>query len=404
MPESIKLDAVWSRLMQKRIKLRLWRSGKRQEARATSIFVSEQSGADCLVLEKDTYTHLLNSLDASSQKTCDDDTARRNGSDVGTVDIESIRLSDLTSVATIGVGGFGRVELVRARNENTRSFALKKMKKHYIVEMRQQEHIMNEKRIMSEANNNFIARLYKTYKDDKYMYMLLEACLGGELWSVLRDRGCFDENTTRFYTGCVVEAFSYLHSRGIVYRDLKPENLLLDNNGYIKLVDFGFAKKIGLGRKTWTFCGTPEYVAPEIILNRGHDTAADLWSLGILIFELIEGTPPFSGTDPMKTYSLVLKGIGGADFSKRTSKNAQHLVKKLCKNEPSDRLGYGSIKDIQKHKWYEGFSFEALRNRTLRPPIIPQVKSILDASNFDSYPADESGTPPDDLSGWDKDF
>jgi len=202
----------------------------------------------------------------------------------------------------------------------------------------------------------------------------------------------------------VVEAFSYLHARGIVYRDLKPENLLLDNNGYVKLVDFGFAKKIGLGRKTWTFCGTPEYVAPEIILNRGHDLSSDLWSLGILMYELLTGSPPFSGSDPMKTYSLILKGISGVEFSRRIGKNAQTIIKKLCRNEPSERLGYGAVKDIQKHKWFEGFNWEALRKRTLKPPIIPQVKSCLDSSNFDSYPADESGTPPDDLSGWDKDF
>ena len=117
---------------------------------------------------------------------------------------------------------------------------------------------MNEKRIMRSANSAFIVKLYKTFKDRKYLYMLLESCLGGELWAILRDRVYFDDATTRFYTCCVVEAFHYLHSRGIIYRDLKPENLLLDARGYVKLVDFGFAKVIGPGRKTWTFCGTPE--------------------------------------------------------------------------------------------------------------------------------------------------
>ena len=124
----------------------------------------------------------------------------------------------------------------------------------------------------------------------------MEVCLGGEVWTLLRDRGHFPEQMTKFIIGCVVEALQYLHDRGIIYRDLKPENLLFDKDGYIKLTDFGFAKQVGFGgTKTWTFCGTPEYVAPEIILNRGHDYAADYWSMGILIFELLTGTPPFQG-------------------------------------------------------------------------------------------------------------
>ncbi|KAL1459722.1 hypothetical protein WDU94_011678 [Cyamophila willieti] len=120
--------------------------------------------------------------------------------------------------------------------------------------------------------------------------MLLEACLGGEVWTILRERTCFDDNAASFITACVIEALEYLHTRGIVFRDLKPENLLLDHRGYVKLVDFGFSKHLGhSGCKTWTFCGTPEYVAPEIIKNRGHDRAVDYWALGILMHELLTG-------------------------------------------------------------------------------------------------------------------
>lgn len=135
----------------------------------------------------------------------------------------------------------------------------------------------------------FSSRLYKTFRDDRYIYMLLEACLGGEVWSILRDYKCFDEYTTKFIVACVVEAFQYLHSKGIVYRDLKPENLLLDARGYVKLVDFGFAKEVGVDNKTWSFCGTPAYLAPEMITKDGHSKAVDYWALGILTHELLTG-------------------------------------------------------------------------------------------------------------------
>jgi len=181
---------------------------------------------------------------------------------------------------------------------------------------------------------------------------------------------------------------------------------LLDSAGYVKLVDFGFAKHIGPGRKTWTFCGTPEYVAPEIILNRGHDLSADYWSLGILMFELLTGSPPFSGPDPMRTYNIILKGIDVIEFPKKISRSAQNLIKKLCRDNPGERLGYlrGGLKDIKSHRWFEGFDWEGLQKRTMIPPIIPNVRGPTDTSNFDHFPPNQEDAPPDDLSGWDEDF
>uniref|UniRef100_A0AAR5PBY1 cGMP-dependent protein kinase n=1 Tax=Dendroctonus ponderosae TaxID=77166 RepID=A0AAR5PBY1_DENPD len=372
------------------------------DLRTANIIVDDPEGVTCLVIDRDTYLQLISNLDEVRTKYVDDIDDRRRLNE----EYSPVRLEDLSILTTLGVGGFGRVELVQITGQSNKSYALKQMKKSQIVETRQQQHIMSEKEIMGEANCDFIVKLYKTFKDAKYLYMLMESCLGGELWTVLRDKGYFDDTTTRFYTACVVQAFDYLHSRNIIYRDLKPENLLLDSKGYVKLVDFGFAKKLQAGRKTWTFCGTPEYVAPEVILNKGHDISADYWSLGVLMFELLTGTPPFNGSDPMKTYNVILKGIDAIDFPKNITRNATALIKKLCRDNPAERLGYqkGGISDIQKHKWFDGFNWEGLVNRTLPPPIMPKIRSVTDSSNFDPYPPDEGGLPPDDMSGWDSNF
>ncbi|KRG03319.1 cGMP-dependent protein kinase, isozyme 2 forms cD5/T2 isoform X3 [Drosophila mojavensis] len=373
------------------------------DLRTANIICESPEGVSCLVIDRETFNQLISSLDEIKHRYDDEGAMERRKINE---EFRDINLTDLRVIATLGVGGFGRVELVQVNGDNSRSFALKQMKKSQIVETRQQQHIMSEKEIMGEANCQFIVKLFKTFKDKKYLYMLMESCLGGELWTILRDKGNFDDATTRFYTACVVEAFDYLHSRNIIYRDLKPENLLLDEKGYVKLVDFGFAKKLQTGRKTWTFCGTPEYVAPEVILNRGHDISADYWSLGVLMFELLTGTPPFTGSDPMRTYNIILKGIDAIEFPRNITRNASNLIKKLCRDNPAERLGYqrGGISEIQKHKWFDGFYWWGLQNRSLEPPIKPSVKSVVDTANFDEYPPDPEGPPPDDVSGWDKDF
>uniref|UniRef100_A0A8C8BPH2 cGMP-dependent protein kinase n=1 Tax=Oncorhynchus tshawytscha TaxID=74940 RepID=A0A8C8BPH2_ONCTS len=311
----------------------------------------------------------------------------------------NLNLVDFNIIDTLGVGGFGRVELVQLKSDEVKTFAMKILKKRHIVDTRQQEHIRSEKLIMQEAHSDFIVRSVRCVPVKNVSYFK-------EVIVTSFSRGSFEDSTTRFYTACVVEAFAYLHSKGIIYRDLKPENLILDHKGYAKLVDFGFAKKIEFGKKTWTFCGTPEYVAPEIILNKGHDISADYWSLGILMFELLTGSPPFSGPDPMKTYNIILRGIDMIEFPKKITKNAANLIKKLCRDNPSERLGNlkNGVKDIQKHKWFEGFNWEGLRKGTLTPPIIPNVISPMDTSNFDNFPEDKEEPPPDDNSGWDNDF
>ncbi|XP_071952421.1 cGMP-dependent protein kinase 1-like [Antedon mediterranea] len=379
----------------------------------TANVIADKGGCECLVIDRMSFNELLGQLQEIQDKDYGDE-ERGASSHVSLAsssenlhekdEYANIKLNDLEDIATLGLGGFGRVELVQNINDK-KTFALKCLKKSHIVNTRQQDHVYSEKNIMNSCKSPFIAKLYKTFKDAKYIYMLVEACLGGELWTILRDRSYFDDSIARFYTGCVIEAFSYLHGKGIIYRDLKPENLLLDSRGYCKLVDFGFSKKIGFGRKTWTFCGTPEYVAPEIVLNKGHDLSADYWSLGILIYELLTGSPPFSGSDPMKIYTMILKGIDMVEFPKKISKTSGILIKRLCRDNPSERIGYqkNGIEDIRKHKWFQGFDWEGLKSQKVKPPIIPKLRSNTDASNFDHFPKDDD-IPPNELSGWDDAF
>ncbi|KAA0194128.1 cGMP-dependent protein kinase [Fasciolopsis buskii] len=449
---------------------------KREQTRTANIIASEPDGATCLALDYESYHQLIGDLEIFSKQYSD---AKIPESIAAKVDQEfaNLKLEDLITVGTLGVGGFGRVVLftkgtqfyeilypvclsvhsqtnkVKIKKDDSRSFALKRMKKHHIVQTRQQEHVLNERNILFETQSEFVVRrfsflfsyhgrLWRTFKDEKYVYMLLDACLGGELWTLLRDQYFFTESTTQFYVACVVEALDYLHKRNIIFRDLKPENLILDTDGYCKLTDFGFSKKLPTATKTWTFCGTPEYMAPEIILNKGHDQAVDFWSLGILIYELLTGLPPFDSPDAMRTYSLILKGIEAIGFPPRIPRNAQNLIRKLCRyvslrpiqivnkfkksiichsnlselnkraflplfsrDNPSERLGYskGGIRETELHVWFEGFDWIGLQKRSLKAPHQRSVQSPSDLRHFDKCPEDKE-VPPDELSGWDANF
>uniref|UniRef100_A0AAA9SK35 cGMP-dependent protein kinase n=8 Tax=Pecora TaxID=35500 RepID=A0AAA9SK35_BOVIN len=400
-----------------------------EDVRSANI-IAEENDVACLVIDRETFNQTVGTFE-ELQKYLEGYVANLNRDDEKrhakrsmsswklskALSLEMIQLKEkvarfsssspfqnLEIIATLGVGGFGRVELVKVKNENV-AFAMKCIRKKHIVDTKQQEHVYSEKKILEELCSPFIVKLYRTFKDNKYVYMLLEACLGGELWSILRDRGSFDEPTSKFCVACVTEAFDYLHRLGIIYRDLKPENLILDAEGYLKLVDFGFAKKIGSGQKTWTFCGTPEYVAPEVILNKGHDFSVDFWSLGILVYELLTGNPPFSGIDQMMTYNLILKGIEKMDFPRKITRRPEDLIRRLCRQNPTERLGNlkNGINDIKKHRWLNGFNWEGLKARNLPSPLQRELSGPTDHSYFDKYPP-ERGVPPDELSGWDKDF
>merc|ERR1711997_1161445 len=315
-----------------------------EEVRTANIVADDAEGGKCLVIDRDSFSQMIANLDDIKKRYIDLPERKK----VIHEEFKTLKLSDLRIIATLGVGGFGRVELVMiAGDTKQRSYALKQMKKSQIVETRQQQHIMSEKEIMEESDCHFIVKLFKTFKDRKYLYMLMESCLGGELWTILRDRGNFDDSTTRFYTSCVVEAFDYMHSRGIVYRDLKPENLVLDDRGYLKVTDFGFAKVVE--DRTFTLCGTPDYLAPEIVTGQGHGKGVDWWTLGILIYEMLASFPPFFDDEPIETYRKIIKCR--LKFPRYFSHEAKELIKSLLRAKPTKRLGVirGGARNIRKH-------------------------------------------------------
>ncbi|XP_063079008.1 cGMP-dependent protein kinase 1 [Engraulis encrasicolus] len=325
----------------------------------------------------------------------------------------SLRLKELVPVyyqegryqgdpVTLGVGGFGRVELVTTGNHG-KYYAVKKVSKKYIVAKRQEAHMLFEKKILQLIQCDFIVKMHAAFKDSRYIYMVMEFCQGGEIWTKLKEVGRFDEPVAVFVTACVVEAFAYLHKKSIMYRDLKPENLLLDTRGYIKLVDFGFAKELTRGAKTYSFCGTPEYMAPEIIQNQGHDYAADFWSLGVLVYELLMGSPPFSSSEPQKIYSKILDGV--LKYPPFMSEAARSLISKLCRPRPGQRLGNtkNGIKDVRNHRWFSMVNWHKLRLGQMEAPTIRLIRKGPCYINFDRFPHDKTQAE-EELSGWDKDF
>lgn len=376
---------------------------------------ADAPGVECLTLDRNEFIEYLGGLDTWVIREGDTITSTITAPpstpatpDIKQTEYSHIKLKDLERVKTLGVGGFGRVELVKHKKEKL-VFALKYLKKIDMVEQQQKEHAFNEKEIQMSCNSIFIVRLYKTFKDSKYLYLLLESCLGGDLWTLLQKQKsrCFEEGAARFLAGCVLEALAFLHKQDYVYRDLKPENLLLDNDGYVKLTDFGFAKRLGLRGKTFTFAGTPEYVAPEIVLNRGHDRAVDYWAFGIFVFELLVGRTPFRTNDAshMRTYNFILSGIDNITFPARVPKSAQNLIKRLCRPKPTDRLGCqrNGPQDIRNHKWFQGFEWEKLQAKKMKAPFVPKLKSITDTQYFDQFEEDKD-IPVDETSGWDDAF
>ncbi|OCF32179.1 AGC/PKA protein kinase [Kwoniella heveanensis BCC8398] len=336
-----------------------------------------------------------------------------------------VRLEDWEIVETLGTGTFGRVLLVRQRpsyrptpyhpifphlfqsldplspspsvtqqsDNGLPHFAMKVLKKSEIVRLKQVEHINSERMILERVRHPFVVELYATYQDQLNVYMLLSYIPGGELFSHLRRAGRFSADVTRFYLASIVMAIEYLHSHDIIYRDLKPENLLLDRHGYLRIADFGFAKIVE--DRTFTLCGTPEYLAPEIVLSQGHGKAVDWWALGILAFEMLAGYPPFFDDHPLGIYEKILRG--DIAFPSHIDPYAKDLIRGLLTADRSKRLGNlrGGARDVMNHAWFAGVDWRTLERKEIGAPIVPRVASMGDSQNFQRYPPPR----PHDLPG-----
>merc|ERR1712059_177117 len=215
--------------------------------------------------------------------------------------------------------------------------------------------------ILERVRHPFLVELLWSHQDSSFLYMLFPYVVGGELFTYLRRAGKFSPSSVLFYSAEIVSALDYLHSMGVIYRDLKPENLLLDGEGHLKIIDFGLAKLVM--DETWTVCGTPEYLAPEIIQGDGHTKAVDWWALGVLIYEMLSGYPP--SLDPL----------------------ARNLASRLLVQNTNKRLGNlrNGAQDIKKHRFFKTIDWEEVSRKKLQPPVVPKVEFDGDTRNFVEY-------------------
>jgi len=302
----------------------------------------------------------------------------------------SVNLEDIKKHRMLGMGAFGKVWLCSTKEGNV-PYALKTINKRQLIEANQVKGVIREKQIMSCIDHHFILGLVGAFQDDRNLYLLLPLFQGGELFNVIHTdkRDGVSNEASLFYGACILEALGYLHARNIVYRDMKPENALIDEKGYCIMIDLGFAKIVT--DKTYTLCGTPEYLAPEIIMSKGHNKAVDYWSFGVLVYEMLVGRSPFFtyGTDQVSLFKRIVM----VKYSCPSSVNdaAKDLIKKLLTRRQASRLGNLSrgYLDVKEHEWFKSLDFEKLNNRELKSPWVPKVKNPLDSSYFSDFSREE---------------
>lgn len=302
----------------------------------------------------------------------------------------------------LGQGSFGKVFLVKKNcgMDNGQLYAMKVLKKA-TLKVRDRLRTKMERDILAQISHPFIVRLHYAFQTEGKLYLILDFLQGGDLFSRLAKEVMFTEEDVTFYMAELILALEHLHSIGIVYRDLKPENILLDSAGHISLTDFGLSKEsLDDSQMTYSFCGTIEYMAPEVVNRRGHSVAADWWSLGVLMFEMLTGNLPFQGKNRQDTMNLILRAK--LAMPAYLSPGAQSLLRALFKRNPSNRLGGGpdGTNALKGHKFFIGIDWKRLLARKMQPPFRPHFSSSLDVTHYfdqeftKKTPMDSPAIPP----------
>eukprot|EP01083_Nonionella_stella_P026917 74087_1 len=295
---------------------------------------------------------------------------------------KKMTVNDYQLLVVVGKGSFGKVILVKEKRTG-RLYAMKILKKKDLAARNQVQHTKTERKVLAEMKHPFIVSLRYSFQTKDSLYMILDYFNGGELFFHLKRDGRFSENRARFYGAQILCALEALHKRDIVYRDLKPENILLDSDGNIMITDFGLSKHLRGVSYTHTFCGTPEYLSPEVLQRKGHGKAVDWWSFGTLLYEMMTGLPPFYHQNLNVMYDRILHAT--IPFPTHISPVAQDMFCKLLHRNPEKRLGSGprDAEEIKEHPFFSGINWDDLCSKRYRPPYRPPTKDQFSTENVD---------------------
>ncbi|GAB2300779.1 Serine/threonine-protein kinase AtPK2/AtPK19 [Dionaea muscipula] len=351
-----------------------------------SAFISPSLKLSKLVLrETDDSEELLECVTGETMEQCSESSRADTGKDVGceghfTMETK-VSLEDFEIMKLVGQGAFGKVFQVRKKC-SSEIYAMKVMRKDKIMEQNHAEYMKAERDILTMIDHPFIVQLRYSFQTKYRLYLVLNFVNGGHLFFQLYHQGLFREDLARIYAAEIISAVSHLHTNGIMHRDLKPENILLDADGHVVLTDFGLAKQFRENERSNSMCGTVEYMAPEIVMGKGHDKAADWWSVGVLIFEMLTGKPPFVGNREKIQQKIVKDKIKLPGY---LTSEAHALLKGLLQKDPSKRLGGGATgsEEIKRHKWFKRINWKKLEARELNPSFRPEVAGNHCTSNFE---------------------